>query len=127
MKLRRVKQPNNWHLCQLQRSARGNSNSYCNAVESGNAVLFEYARENGEIAGCVLLRVEKFDDGLEEAVIVACGGKLTLAELREAMRELIVLCEPFDSIRTHVTNPALARIWRGMGFVDAEIVLRKEK
>jgi hypothetical protein len=127
MKLRRVMKPSHWHLCQLQRSARGYSNSYQIAVESGEAVLFEYVRLNGEVAGCVLLRVDQFTGGLEEAVIVACGGKLTLSELREAMRELIFLCAPFDSIRTHVANPALARVWRGLGFFDYEIVLKREK
>jgi hypothetical protein len=126
MILQQITKPTDWHIQQLARSDRGieaSSSSYRNAVESGNAILFE-AVFNYTVKGCVLIRIEQFENGNKEVVIVACGGKLTLAELRETMRQLIFICRKFESIRTHVQRPALIRVWQNMGFKQDEVVMR---
>ncbi|XZG68893.1 hypothetical protein ACTSKR_09525 [Chitinibacteraceae bacterium HSL-7] len=93
-------------------------------VDDGAARLYDVFTDNGVRRGSVLVTAEQAN-GHNQAVIVAGGGRLTMPELRAVMADLIGMLSGFDSIRTHVQRPALARLWEGLGFTQAEIVMRR--
>lgn len=92
-------------------------------VSEGAAILWDF-HSDGQRIGCALVTAVRLA-GHNQAVIVAGHSQATTAELRQAMRLLVEQLQGFDSIRTHIQRPGLARLWRRLGFEQTEIVMRR--
>lgn len=94
-------------------------------VSEETAVLFDVLDE-GRRLGCVLIAAD-MANGHNQGVIVAGASEngITVKQLRAALKAVVERMHRFDSIRTHIRRPALVRLYRSLGFEQAEIVMRK--
>lgn len=94
---------------------------YRSQVEQGTAQLW---RLTGDTDSHVLTRVEEHPNGDHELVIVAGTGNNSRQVIAWAMK--LATEHELHTLRAHITRPGLQRIFEGLGWHEAERVMRIE-
>lgn len=96
-------------------------------VLKGKARLFGVFK-NTVRTGSIILRLEEYDKGVFELVVVAAGGRVGIEGLKASYaffdKEAIKKGAKF--IRMHIVRPALFKVSTDNGYMEAERIYRKE-
>ena len=76
--------------------------------------------------GLIVTTAEPTPQGAELVIIAGAAKAQTLASLRAGLLSVIAQYPNVSTIRTHLKSRALARVYQGLGFAQAEIVMRRK-